>query len=225
MNAREEIISWMSAGCDVTTGVTLYSHYGDNIRFKLLLSLDPRPHILKLRFLLSRIAGVKSTDYSSAVREMERDKFRQMYPFLADRNCPMELKVLAADKITTYWQCVDLHEQLFSCHTNKDCRDTAALLVQTFIEDRLIKHELEYYKQHHGVLGEHPIFAEQQRISNIRKMSLRELLRKEKQLRDNIWRIKSELRKGNKPHLQHERERRLEEKRHELELVISLQKE
>lgn len=225
MATREEIINWMRAGCDISTGVALYSRYGDNVRFKLLLSQDPQPHIAKLRLLLSRIAGVKSTDYSGAVREIERDRFRQMYPFLADRSCPIELKALAADKITTYWQCVDLHEQLFLCHRNEDCRDTAALLVQTFIEDRLIKRELEYYKQHHGVLGEHPVFAEQRKINDIRKMSLRELLRKEKQLRDNIWRIQAELKKGDKPHLLHERERRLEEKKRELELVVRLQSE
>ncbi|MFR5736823.1 MAG: hypothetical protein ACLUER_14135 [Odoribacter splanchnicus] len=225
MNAREEIINWMRTGCDIGTGVTLYSRYGDNARFKLLLSHHPQLYVAKLRLLLSKIAQVKSGDYSSVIKELGRDKFRQMYPFLTDRNCPMELKALAADKITTYWQCVGLHEQLFTCHKNEDCRNTAASLVHTFIEDCLIKRELEYYKQHHGILGKHPIFAEQRKINNIRKMSIRELLRKEKQLRDNIWRIESELKKGDKPHLQHKRKHRLEEKKRELELVISLQNE
>ena len=215
----------MRTGCDIGTGVALYSRYGDNTRFKLLLSHHPQPHSAKLRLLLSKIAKIKSSDYSGAIKELERDKFRQMYSFLTDRNCPIELKALAADKITTYWQCVDLHEQLFSCHKNEDCRDTAALLVHTFTEDSLIKRELEYYKQHHGILGKHPIFTEQRKINNIRKMSIRELLRKEKQLRDNIWRIESGLKKGDKPYLEYERRRRLERKQQELELVISLQNE
>lgn len=225
MDLREEIISWMRSGCDIATGVTLYSRYGNNLRFKLLLSQNPGAYASVLRLTLSKMAGINSSGYSGAVRELERDRFRRMYPFLSDRNCPMELKALAADKITTYWQCVDLHEQLFLCHKNGECRDTAALLVNTFIEDRLIKRELEYYKQHRGILGEHRIFAEQRKISDIRRMPLRELLRKEKQLRDNIWRIRSEIARGDKPHLLHERERRLEEKKRELDLVISLQKD
>ena len=53
-------------------------------------------------------------------------------------------------------------------------------------------------------------------------MSVRELLRKEKQLRDNIWRIKSEIAKGDKPHLLAEREKRLEDRERELKDVLRM---
>ena len=53
-------------------------------------------------------------------------------------------------------------------------------------------------------------------------MSVKELIRKEKQLRDNIWRIKSEIAKGDKPYLLHEREQRLKEREKELELVTRM---
>ncbi|MFR4036498.1 MAG: hypothetical protein ACLTZT_01105 [Butyricimonas faecalis] len=65
-------------------------------------------------------------------------------------------------------------------------------LVNTFIEGLPDKAELDYYKQHKGFLRKHRIFETQARIDRVRKMSVRELLRKEKQLRDN-WRIKSRL--------------------------------
>ena len=56
----------------------------------------------------------------------------------------------------------------------------------------------------------------------MRKMSVKELIRKEKQLRDNIWRIKSEIAKGDKPYLLHDREQRLKEREKELELVTRM---
>ena len=225
MNPREEILEWMQKGCDINTGVTLYSRYGDNYRFKVILYINPLHCKERLRLLLTKIAGVKSTDYSTVVRDQQRDSFREEYPFLAEPNCPMELKALAADKITAYWKCVDLHAHLFDCHKNEACRDTASALVHTFIEDQLIKRELDYYKNHKGILGEHPIFAEQRKISAIRHLSVRELIKKEQQLRDNIWRIKDELSKPDKPHLTHKRQQRLAKKQQELELVMSLQKD
>ena len=219
MPLKEKVIAWMKEGCDIRTGVALYRIYGDNLRFKLMLCTSPELHVEKLKLCLAKIAGIKATNYSTAVRELEKDKFRRMYPFLASPDCPIELKALAADKITTYWTVVELHEKLFTCHKNTDCLNTVRKLVNTFIEDQSIKRELDYYKQYQGVLGEHRIFDETKRISRIRNMNLRELFRKEKQLKDNIWRIKSELAKGDKPYLKSEREIRLKEKEKELEIV------
>ena len=51
---------------------------------------------------------------------------------------------------------------------------------------------------------------------------MKELIRKEKQLRDNIWRIKSEIAKGDKPYLLYDREQRLKEREKELELVTQM---
>lgn len=216
---KEEIISWIKEGCDIQRGVALYLRHGDNDRFKKLLSINPEKHLQKLRLLLTRLAGVKSADYSEVFREQEQDRFRKMYPYLSDRDCPIELKALAADKISTYWKCVELHAKLFECHKNVDCRDVAMELVHTFIEDQSIKRELDYYKNHRGMLGDHRIFDSQKRITQIRGMSIRELVRKERQLKDNIWRINNEIAKGDKPHLLHERQARLAEKEAELKLV------
>ncbi|MFR4036499.1 MAG: hypothetical protein ACLTZT_01110 [Butyricimonas faecalis] len=40
---------------------------------------------------------------------------------MSDKDCPGELKILAADKITTYWRIVELHDKLYACHENDDC--------------------------------------------------------------------------------------------------------
>lgn len=219
---KEEIVSWLKSGCNLGKGVALYLQYGDNARFKKMLYLDPGKNFLKLKLLLCRLAGLEETNYSGAIREMERDRFREMYSFLSDRDCPNELKILAADKITTYWRIVELHEKIFRCGSVEDCLAVSFELVNTFIEDYRIKQELDYYKNHHGVLGKHRIFESQSRVDKMRKMSVKELIRKEKQLRDNIWRIKSEIAKGDKPYLLHDREQRLKEREKELELVTRM---
>ena len=212
---KEEIVSWLKSGCNLGKGVALYLQYGDNARFKKMLRLDPGKNFFKLKLLLCRLAGLEETNYSGAIREMERDRFREMYSFLSDRDCPNELKILAADKITTYWRIVELHEKIFRCGSEEDCLAVSFELVNTFIEDYRIKN-------HHGVLGKHRIFESQSRVDKMRKMSVKELIRKEKQLRDNIWRIKSEIAKGDKPYLLHEREQRLKEREKELELVTRM---
>lgn len=218
---KEEIIRWLKQGCNLSDGITLYSRYGNNDQFKHLLKIQPESCKRRLRLSLAILAGVDSCDPCLQAKQ-EGDKFRAMYPFLSDKDCPRELKLLATDKMTTYWRCVELHEELFSCHSNQQCLSTAKELVETFIEDQSIKQELEYYKKHGGILGKHRVFAENKRLDSIRRMNIRELIQKEKRLRDNIWRIKSELSKANKPHLQREREIRLRQREEELQLVESI---
>lgn len=219
---RDEIIAWLKEGCNLQRGIALYARYGDNETFKRMLESDPGSCQKRLKLLLASLARIDLNHYLVPDNGREQDKFRKMYPFLSDKNCPRELRLLATDKMTTYWRCVELHETLFSCHTNQQCLSVAKELVETFIEDQTIKRELEYYKRHGGVLGKHRIFDENKRLDLIRRMNIRELIQKEKRLRDNIWRIKSELSKGDKPHLQREREIRLQQREEELKLVESM---
>ena len=72
------------------------------------------------------------------------------------------------------------------------------------------------------MLGRHPIFNQNRRVEEIRRMSVRDLVKREKQLRDNIWRIKSEMAKNDKPHLDCERKQRLLERENELSLVLKM---
>ena len=219
---KEAVITWLKEGCNLKKGIALYFQYGDNEKFIVLLRACPGRHVAKLKLLLCRLAGLEETNYSGVVREMERDRFREMYTFLSDRDCTIELKILAADKITTYWKIVELHDKLYTCHKTEECLAVAFELVSVFIEDHEIRRELDYYKTHHGVLGRHRIFETQARVDRLRKMSVRELLRKEKQLRDNIWRIRSEIAKGDKPHLLAEREKRLVDREKELQTVLKM---
>jgi hypothetical protein len=53
-------------------------------------------------------------------------------------------------------------------------------------------------------------------------MGLRDLVRREKQLKDNLYRIHYEIAKGDKPHLEQERIKRIKEREQELQMVLKL---
>lgn len=218
----EMVNGWLKGGCKPKEGLALYLEYGDNEKFKDLAQINPESCRNRIKFLLCDLAGIQTKSYSVLERRHEQDKFRALYPFLSERNIPNEIKILASDKITTYWRMVELHDELFTCHKNSDCVRVARELVDVFIEDEAIKKELNHYRDYKTVLGRHRIFKQSQAIDLIRKMSLKELFRREKQLRDNIWRIKSEIAKKDKPHLFSSRQKRLEDREKELELVMKM---
>lgn len=73
----------------------------------------------------------------------------------------------------------------------------------------MIWEELDYYKKHGSMLGKHPAFAEFRRRNGLLNLSIKELIRRQEQVENNIWRVKNEMAKGNKPHLDVVRKERL----------------
>jgi uncharacterized small protein (DUF1192 family) len=131
---------------------------------------------------------------------------------------------LAANKITAYWNYVNVHQRLFDCVTAAEQFATVKECVENFIENRLIIAEFVYYMQHGHVLGKHPIFKEFEAYKALRKLNPIELIKRQAALQHNIWRIESELSKKGKEHLKVDRERRLQQKRNELSEVERLVK-
>lgn len=82
--------------------------------------------------------------------------------------------------------------------------------------------ELDYYKQHHTILGKHPIFNEFKQKRLLLSMSLKDMLARKKQLEMNIWRTKSLIKKGGTPELQVKRRERLKGYESEMADVIRL---
>lgn len=149
-------------------------------------------------------------------------KFRDEWPFLSDPGCPDELKVLANDKITAWHNFRRLHEQLFSCTSLDACFETAKNLLENFEQNRQITAEFAHYKEHHRILGKHPVFKHSDNLRKYRSLSIVALTKEEKRLTGAVWRIESEIRKGDKPHLEEARTARLERKRSELAYVRTL---
>ena len=137
----------------------------------------------------------------------------------SEPDCPPELKILAADKITAYRDYVDAHRRLFDCTTLDECFATAENLIKSFSENRKILYEFTYYAEHHALLGRHSIFREMQELATLRKMGPVALVARQKNLKGSIWRIKHEITRGSKPHLDIERRNRLKAKERELAAV------
>ena len=89
------------------------------------------------------------------------------------------------------------------------CAKVAGELVDNYIDNRLIWQELNWYKEHGSILGKHPAFAEFRRRKKVMQMPVKELMKRLRQVEMNIWRVKSELAKGDKPHLDATRQERL----------------
>ena len=121
----------------------------------------------------------------------------------------MELEALASRKFTKYRAYVRLYNKLRDCSTLDQCARVAGELVDNYIDNRLIWQELSWYQEHGSILGKHPAFAEFRRRRELNDMPVKALVRRQQQVEMNIWRVKSEMAKGDKPHLDTQRQERL----------------
>lgn len=150
-------------------------------------------------------AGIEKEQEQNAT---PRRRFRDDFPFLRDPDCPPELKILAADKITAHERYIQAHDHLFDCTTLDECYQTARAAIENFQENRSIFAELDYYREHHAILGKHRIFDHLRQLRKLRGLNIVALLAEQRRLRLAIWRINDEIRKGTKPHLLTQREQR-----------------
>ena len=206
-----EIDRWFESGAGVQDGLRLLSVYAPNRHIEKLVKGDSR----RFGYLLSDILGnFASRPRPSRCSDAAKvSGFRENWPFLADPDCPDELKILAADKITAWQNYVDAHEDLWLCATPEQCFETAKKVIKNFDQNRKILSEFSHYREHHSILGEHPIFKERERMFRIREMTVSELVRRQKNLKDAIWRTEALIRNGDKPHLRAAREDGIAEKR------------
>ena len=111
---------------------------------------------------------------------------------------------------------------LFDLSDELECTRVTSLLIDAYIENRQIYDELTYYQNSHNVLGKHPIFKQFSRNREINRMSVKQLMLEQRKLKQNIWRVTSEINKGDKPHLDTMRHERLEQMERDFALVNQL---
>ncbi len=95
-------------------------------------------------------------------------RFREQYPFLREKDTPNELKVLAADAITSFEDYKAKHQDLFDALvdvaepklTEAQVFETANSLLEDFETNRAVHAELEHYAKEKQILGEHEIFGD-----------------------------------------------------------------
>lgn len=217
------VYTWLKAGAPLDEGLRLFAkESGQDHPFVRLARYNHQvAYPILIRELAAR-AGISLGEVRRIRAGQKTGSFRENWPFLSDPACPPELKVLAADKITAYWNYVRAHEQLFDCTSREEQWATVKMLMENYKENRAIIAEFVHYREHGHVLGKHPIFAEMKELAKLRKLSPIELVKMEGRLEHTIWRIEHEMRKNKKPHLQADRERRLRIKRRQLKEVQRL---
>ena len=206
-----EIEQWLKSGAGVQEGLRLLSVYKPNPWLARMVERHPEKY---RRLLVEALTGVKrNAVVETAVRSRS---LREDWPFLSKPDCPPELKILAADKITAWRGYVQEHEKLYACITLEDCLETAKKCIFFYSQNRKILSEFAYYKEHGTVLGKHPVFEEMNHRRELVSMGILGLERRRGNLRDAIWRLGKQLRSGDRPDLAPGRAALLETKEREL---------
>lgn len=115
--------------------------------------------------------------------KIDAKSIRVEFPFLNDKDCPDDFKILIADKITAWNEYLDAHEQIFKIHSGEIVgteEETAALAekaVKAFDENQKIYDELNAYQTTGKVLGLHPIFKKLQLTREVEEMTADELVK------------------------------------------------
>ncbi len=200
-----EIDRWICSGAEVTEGLRLLGIYAPNRWLDSLVRKAPKEY----SHLLKKVLLPFATEVPFSQTLTRGGRFREDWPFLAEPDCPTELKALAADMITTWHNYVNAHEELFKCTTPQECFEAAEKTVINFTRNSSSRLEFRYYKEHRRVLGKHPIFALTRRMDTLRRLPVTGLVRKRDNVRDSIWRAEREIRRGDRPDLKARREERL----------------
>jgi len=205
---KDLVLKWLQAGANLTDGALLFSRLaGSRHPFNRVLHLRSKPVKYALKITLCRLTGI---DYSIPIKPVvviepenvqNKPSMREDWPFLKHENCPPELKILVSNKITAYHNYLDAHQRIFDCSTPEEQLIGVKCLVENYIENREIIAEFEFYKRHGRILGRHRIFQEIRDLRSLRKMKVIDLISLKKKLEHNIWRIRSEITKRDKPQL------------------------
>ncbi len=206
-----EIDQWLREGAGVREGLRLLSVYRPNPYLARMVERHPE----KYRDLLIRtLAG---TDRQAVAETAASDRsFREDWPFLSKPDCPQELKILAADKITAWTNFAAEHERLFSCVSPEQCLETAKKCVFFYRQNRKIFSEFAHYRETGRVLGKHPVFAETLRYREMLSAGPFDLMRRRHNLLSAISRLRVQLASGDRPDLEAGRRELLASKEREL---------
>ncbi|MDD2799384.1 MAG: hypothetical protein PHV20_12400 [Bacteroidales bacterium] len=219
LNLNNEILDWFSNGKNPIEGLSLLRRTGGNPFLIKFISTNPKANIKLITDNLKSYTDKHTTPNEVPLQltktETQRKTskvIREEYAFLLNADCPIELKLLVNQKFNTFHVFSKLHNQLADCTTLEECADKAASIIDNYIENRMIFAELDYYRDTKTLLGKHPIFKEFVHLKQLRTLNQKDLYIKKRSLEHNIWRIKSEIDKGDKTHLDTERRIRLENK-------------
>lgn len=128
----------------------------------------------------------------------EQTKISDDFPFLRNKDCPDELKILVNDKITAWKEFCKKHKELvekyFKGEITLETKVEESIKLQNLIKETVnnfelnkdIYEELDYYKENHKILGKHPILKEALLEQEIKELSIVDLVKRKDR---NIYKI------------------------------------
>jgi hypothetical protein len=242
MNKTQEIKQYFTEDRSFAKGLQLFNKYGRNMAFLQLLNRkgENEKTLAQLHYQLAKLGGISEREMKAILASpvmptnpvekvklipeevVKSIKLRDEFPFLSNKDCPRELKILVNDMLTTYETYKMAHEELLDAAVEDEIKKLSADVVENFLENRQIWDELNHYKEKGEVLGEHPIFAQMERQDELAKMTQEDLILLERNLVNKINRTKAQIKKGDKPHLNQERSERIKEFEFDLPIVRRL---
>lgn len=131
-------------------------------------------------------------------KEKEGFKLFSQYPFLREKSCPNELKVLVSDSITAFHSYREKHEELFKMFEEKNeskekIYAIASELLNDFELNRSIHKELQHYRDNGEILGEHRALLEFKLQKEVDAMTGDVLAKAKNNLKSNISKKKKAL--------------------------------
>lgn len=129
----------------------------------------------------------------------EQKSFRDEFPFLNDKDCPEELKILAADKITAFTKVSEGRKTLKAVAdkeiemTDEEIQALTKEITEADEENALITDEFYHYLKTKTILGNHPIFLDRKIREKVEKMTGEEKLKRFDTLKKGISRDKKAL--------------------------------
>lgn len=108
---------------------------------------------------------------------------REEFLFLNNPDCPNELKILVADKMTAWKVYTENHDKLLKIEagelevSKEEQTEIARLAAEAFEENQKIYNELNAYKETGKLLGVHPLFKTLQMQREVEEMSNEQLIK------------------------------------------------
>lgn len=174
-------------------GITVEELVSEETAEKILSHEDYQDQIEDLTEELAD-ARKKYCQVPEAIKKTIR--FREEFPFLNAPDCPDELKVLVADMFSAYDKFRAAHENLVNMPDNASIAEAfkeAQTAVESYLDNREMWDELEYYKEKGEVLGKAECLkalVEQKEISSLSDIDLSKQIAN---ARSNISKAKASL--------------------------------
>lgn len=174
-------------------GVTVEELVSDEFIEKVLSADENQDKLDELEQELEE-AKSKYSEASETVRKTIR--FREQFPFLNEKDCPNEFKILVSDMFAAYDLYRESHKMLANTPgdvANEETFIWAKTTVENYLDNREMWEELEYYRENRMILGKAKIMQGLAEKNEMSALSDLDLIKQLNNAKSNVSKGKKEL--------------------------------